>query len=396
MPDYADSNRVDLRFIEEATWGDTPTGPNVQKVNYTGEGLRSDQTTVTSETIRSDRNVSDHTVVGGGASGDVNFELRYSAEFERLASVALHANWVSTRVSGAGASAAFSGGTVDVGSGLAASVLSGHIFRISNATTSSNDGDYRVLANVTAGNDNTLTLAEVSSGATAVFSDEAFGASTLLMGNNIRNGVLKKSVTFEKHFADIDEYHTYAGMRGSTMTLSLESAAILTGTFGFQGKSQALSSVTVASATSEQSTNTVMNSSGNVGRIWYNGSIATGICFQSAEISLDNNARDQQCVGSDVNSGIGLGNAAVTGNFSAFYLNNDILDNFVNKDNVDFRFQVTDLAGNSYVFDVARIRLTEATANAEGANQDVVQNISFGAFVSETGNYTIQVTALDA
>lgn len=396
MPDYADSNRVDLRFVEESTWGTTPAGPVVQKVNYTGEGLRSDQNTVTSETIRSDRNVSDHTVVGGGASGDVNFELRYSEEFERLAAVALHADWVSTRVSGAGASAAFSGGTIDVGSNLAASVLTGHIFRISNATTSGNDGDYRVLANVTAGNDNTLTVADVSSGATATFTGESFGAATLLQGNNLRNGVTKKSVTFEKHFADIDEYHTYAGMRGATMTLSLESAAILTGTFGYSGKSQALSSVTVASATVAQSTNTVMNAAGNVGRIWYDGAIATGICFQSAEISLDNNARDQQCVGSDENSGIGLGNAAVTGSFSAFYLNNDILNDFVNKSNVDFRFQVTDLAGNSYVVDIARIRLTEATANAEGSNQDVVQNISFGAFVDAGGTYTIQITALDA
>lgn len=396
MPDYADSNRVDLSFIEEVTWGETPAGGNLQKMNYTGEGLRSDQTTVTSNTIRSDRNVSDHTKVGGGASGDVNFELRYSAEYERLVAVALHGNWVSARASGVAASATFSGATLSIGASLAAQVLVGHVFRISNATTSANDGDYTVLANATSGNDNKLTLAEISSGASASFTTEAFGATTLFQGNNIRNGVVKKSVTWEKHLADVDDYYRYRGMRGSTFNLSLESAQILTGTFGYQGKGQSFASVTVASATTAQSTETVMNAAGNVGRIWYNSSIASGICFQSFEFTLDNNARDQQCVGSDENSGIGLGNAAITGTLAAFYLNNSILENFIDADDVSFKFQTTDNSGNSYVHEIARIRLTEATLNAEGANQDVIQNISWGAFVDPTGLYSIQVTALDA
>lgn len=395
MSNLADSNRVGLRYVEEAAFGVTPTGPEMQDLNLTSESLKSNTNTVTSETIRADRNVSDITQVGGGAGGDVGFELRFN-DIEPLIAGALQEAWVTTAVSTTVASAQVSAAIVEADTSALNHIVVGQFLRLRGATTGGNDGDYRVGAVSTTGDHTRLTLTDASSGSAAAFTSEVFAAGTSLVGRHIRNGVTPKSFTVEKEFSDVSSFARYAGMRVTAMSLNLESQAILTGSFGFTGKSQATASATLASATLPSSTNTVMNASGNVGRVWEGGQAVTGVAFQSISIDLNNNPREQAKVGSDSLVGVGTGRAEVTGNVTAYFENNGLIDKFTAGTKSNFRFQITDIAGNSYIVDIPLVTYTDFTIAAGGGNQDVVQDGSWGASIDTSGTYSIQIDALDA
>lgn len=399
MTTFADSNRVGLRWVAESTWGTTPAGPAMQALNFTGESLVSTNNTVTSDTIRDDRNVSDLTIVGGGAGGDVSFELRYD-DIDDLILGALNADWVEVAITSSGvASAAFAtSSTIIADTNVLSAVVSGMFVRVGSATTAGNDGTYRVTntSTVAAGR-HEIHLAVASSGGAPGFSTEVFGAGTRLQGKNARNGTTRKSFTLEKAFTDVSSaFHQFSGMRVTQMDLDITSQQILTGSFGFTGKGQDVASATVASTVADPSTNTVMNASGNVGSIWEGGESQTDLIFESITLSLNNNPREQTRVGSDQLAGVGQGRCEVTGSFEAYFANNQIIDKYVAGTKTSLRFQVNDLSGNSYVFDIPKVTLTDTAITADGPNDDVMQNVSWGASVDDTNTYAFQVTALDA
>lgn len=393
---FADSNRTGLKFIEESAWGTTPTGPNMSKLPFTSESLKSDITTVTSETIRDDRNVQDVTKVGGGASGDIGFELRYS-DWDSFIEGALQNSFVETVISTTIASAHFSGAHIQADTAILSTLVSGQFIRVTNASATANNGDYRITkVSSIGGGGHRAFLADASSGSTSSFSSDVFSATTKMYGKMARNGVAGKSYTIEKEFTDVaSALHTYAGMRVGTMTLNFESRTILTGSFAFIGKSQAVGSVTVASATTDATTNPVMNASGNVGRIWEGGEAVTGISFKSVTIELNNNPREQDKVGSDALAGVATGRCEVTGSLSAYFENNTVMNKFVNGTATNLRFQVDDSNSRSVIVGIPNARLTEGTATAGGGNADVMQDYGWAAFIDDTGAYAIQIDILD-
>ena len=77
----SDSNRVAVRFVEESTLGTTPASPAFFDLRYTGApSLAFAPETVTSEEIRSDRQVTDLILVGGSTEGELNFEKSFGAK----------------------------------------------------------------------------------------------------------------------------------------------------------------------------------------------------------------------------------------------------------------------------------------------------------------------------
>jgi len=395
MPSFSDSNRVGVRYIKETTWGVTPTGPNMTNLPITSESFKSDITTVTSETIRADRNVADIVKVGGGASGDIGFEFK-AGDWDAFMEGALQSTFTDTRVSVGVASAHFSGAHIHADASALNAVVSGQFLRVSGASAVANDGDYRVTGVSTINASTRLVfLADASTGSAASFTSDVFAAGTLAQGNHMRNGVTPTSFTLEKEFADVSAFHQFTGMRVGGMNISYETQSILTGSFAFVGKSQVATSVTVASAVTDSSSNPVMNASGNVGRIWEGGQAVSSVFFKSISIDLNNNTRPQDIVGSDVLAGVATGRCEITGSFSAYFETNDTLDKFVAGTTTNFRTQTTDSDGTSYIITIPNARLTEATVVATGSNNDVMQDFSWAAFVDDGGLYAMQIDILD-
>ncbi|MCP3684778.1 MAG: hypothetical protein GY861_19085 [bacterium] len=74
----ADTNRVQISYLEEATWGVTPSSA-LTDMRYTSEDFIYNVANITSEEIRSDRNVTDMIQTGADPSGGFNFELSFGS-----------------------------------------------------------------------------------------------------------------------------------------------------------------------------------------------------------------------------------------------------------------------------------------------------------------------------
>lgn len=88
------ANAVDtqIAIVKETTWGVTPSNPAFQKMRITGESLTAGLTTVASQELRPDRNVTDLALVAASAAGGINFEMSYST-FDMLLEALLFGNW---------------------------------------------------------------------------------------------------------------------------------------------------------------------------------------------------------------------------------------------------------------------------------------------------------------
>lgn len=74
-----DSSSTRLAYVKEAEYGVTPTAPAFQEVRYTSESINGNISNVTSNEVRSDRNVSDTVQVDSAAGGALNFEMSYGS-----------------------------------------------------------------------------------------------------------------------------------------------------------------------------------------------------------------------------------------------------------------------------------------------------------------------------
>lgn len=76
----SDANRVSIGIIKEVTKGTTPATPEWEALRITGTpSLAFVPVTVTSDEIRSDRNITDLILVGAEAGGDIGHELSHGA-----------------------------------------------------------------------------------------------------------------------------------------------------------------------------------------------------------------------------------------------------------------------------------------------------------------------------
>lgn len=91
----SDANRTAVRFIEESTFATTPASPAFQELRYNSSSLAYSPKTVISDEIRSDRQISDVTLVGYETSGDIATELSYG-NLDPLMRGAFFSDWVLT------------------------------------------------------------------------------------------------------------------------------------------------------------------------------------------------------------------------------------------------------------------------------------------------------------
>jgi hypothetical protein len=91
-----DSSQTRLAYIAESTYGTTPSTPVFKNLRFTSESFNPAIQYVSSNEIRSDRNVPDMTRVGQDAAGEFGFELSYGS-FDDILESLLFSTW-STNV----------------------------------------------------------------------------------------------------------------------------------------------------------------------------------------------------------------------------------------------------------------------------------------------------------
>lgn len=175
----SDTNRVGLRFFRSSQrTAPIPGGPfNLDQLRFTGTpNLAFVPTTIVSEEIRPDRQITDLILVGAEAGGDTGIELSFRA-FDDLITGAMFNLFTETvRKLGTGEITAFGAGTIDVDVG--GDFIVGQVTRLSDLLTGDvGDGIFEITGIAV----NVLTVNPLAgTNTTAILGTETADADTLL------------------------------------------------------------------------------------------------------------------------------------------------------------------------------------------------------------------------
>jgi hypothetical protein len=388
---FSDVSNSTLAYIEESTWGTTPSTPELTQIRKKSENIKSNVSVVVSDEVRSDRQVPDQSQVGGGVSNGFTFELSF-AEYDPFIEHGLMSAY-STVETITGTDLALSGASLtSTASAFTASKNKvGQWIKVSGSATSSNNGIYKI-SSYAAGS---LGLTD-SAGGTASFTSDSSNASLSYSSSAmLRNGTTKKSMTIEKGFSDITKYFQFTGMRTSDITLELTEQAILQGSVNFVGKGTAIASSSIdnSGGYTASTSNPIMNASGNITSVHESGASFSG-SFKSFTIGINNNLENQTAVGSADLAGVGVGRCEVTGDMSLYLEDTSLFTKFTGNTGTSFAFIVKDSSNNYYIFTIPNAKFTDNDIPTDTGS--VIQSFSYQGFRDTTTDCQIQIDKISA
>ncbi len=378
-------------IFDAATLGTTQAGVDdaaFSDMRITSESLTQDTDTTSSQELRSDRQVPDFVRTNVSAAGETPIEMSYGAFDDLLESALLSPAWTAD-VTAITAAATISADATDnsfndSGSGMATYGVNQWI-RVSGFGTAANNGYFKIVS-VAAGK-------IVVQGNTLV--TEAAGPSvTIKQGGSITNGIILKSYTLEKEFTDLtNEFALYKGMSVEQFTMSVASDAIMTGSFSWIGKNAVSDNFTKSSSKAAVASNSVMNGIDNVNSILESGEANNATNF---ELTLTNNLRARQQIGTLGAISVGTGTVDVTGTLNQYFETKALFDKYLNFTTTSLAMVIVDASNNAYVVDFPSVKITSGERVSGGINQDIIAALEFGAFLDPTENITFRIARISA
>jgi hypothetical protein len=227
----------------------------------------------------------------------------------------------------------------------------------------------------------------------------AAGTKASIKGAILRNpasatAIAQRKFSIETAYTDVGQYMLQTGMVPGKFTLELATGAIVTGSYGFEGRSTAMNAATVIGTAPytplAAQAGQVVNATTNVGAITKNG-VALAAALQNLSISGEANLRQQAAIGSKFARGIGAGRFALTGSVTAYFEDAVMFNHFLNHDTVSLSFAITDANGYSYVYTLPAVKFTSDQVAPGGIDQDIVNNVEYTAFRDAATGCMLQV-----
>lgn len=367
----SDSNLASLAYAPETTFGTAPTN-GYKLVRMTGESIITEKEAITSDEIRSDRQIPDLVKVHNQASGGVDFELSV-LQFEDWLPFAMQADYETLSLTGTFAvddtASTLTGSIADF-----ATVKPGAAIKITGGGDPLNNGVKRVVS--VSGDGSTIT-----------FVAGAFNTAenvTQVDMNSIRNGVNRKSLTMEKRVVNSsgdDFFQQFSGLVADTLSLSVESKAIITGSLSFLGLTGAKSEDSVdVDGYDPAFSGDILNGTSNMGTIAVDGAAATE-CFKTLTLEISNNLRGKDCLSYDGNFDIGMGRCEITGSLNAYFRDNEFLTKVDTHDDIAIDFTLTDTSGRTISIYLPRIKFPSGSSSIEAIDTDVMINTDIQAIL---------------
>jgi hypothetical protein len=265
----------------------------------------------------------------------------------------------------------------------------GQFLRVSGFVTTANNGPKRVVS---------VTSTAVTFAAGSFTFDEA-GVSGTIVGTAYRNGISLPTFTFERKLvnnAAADFYQRYLGMGVDEWNMSITTAKINEGSFGFIGASADTDDDLFAGATyAAAPTNQVQNATSHVTAIFQGGTTSTEH-LTALEFAVKNNVRAKNEIGRDGAFELGLGEFTLTGKVSAYFKDNTFYAAMIAHDYSSLAWVTTDAAGNSMGFHLPKINFMPGDPNATAKNTDIMLELPFQAILDPVSGYSFIVTEMPA
>lgn len=178
----------------------------------------------------------------------------------------------------------------------------------------------------------------------------------------LRAGVKMQSFTLERVFADIQQYEVFTGCEVDTLSLSIQTNAMVTGTLSFVGKNVDFSKTPLDSVPDTSLTAPPFD--GFSGGLW-EGGIRNAV-VTSIELNIANNLDPAFVIGSDSAAAIVAGRINVTGTVSAYFENMDLLRKFVAEEESTLAILLGNGEKKSYTITLPRIKYSGGDNPVDG------------------------------
>lgn len=401
------ANKVALRYVPEETWGVVPDSPAFKRMYFTSSDLQATKNTVESTTINQKRQVLALAEVGQAASHSLGYELSLGGAYDDMLSGALCNDWVvldsknGTSLVGSvtlneGAKTITFSDSGDFGAYGRANVI-----RISGSTTSANDGVYLITGKDT----ETLTLT-VLKDTTFVADGTGDNAELSLYCRYITNGVDLKSFTMEETFqGTVNEGDpnkpnvvTASGLVINTMSFSLATEAIVTGSIDMVGKEGNYSTEGLGGTTEELPFSFPVNTSSNIADLYIKGETSglfENVGTSSIELNIANGMEAVPAIGHKTAYAMRMGKFQVTGTLTTIFENIEIAKAFKAHESLSLQVPFTDEDGNVMVLTIGKLKLSSGDPNVSGENTTVSLTSEFTA-VMDDDQQTFQIDSIVA
>lgn len=365
----AEGSRRRISYVAEVDWGVTPATPAMKLLRNTGGGgIQMQRDSLQSQEYRSDRQIAAMRLGNKRPTMEVPFEFSFES-FDDMLEGALFGTWTTPytltnqTVTVNATAKTFARAT---GSWITDGVMVGDKIVTTGFEEAGNNGTF-LVSEVS---ELTITCATASD-LVNVTDDTGVGVTTTRQ--RLKQGTTSKSFTFEEGFVDITQYQNLVGAMINTLSLSISTNAMVTGSFGIIGKgASAFSSVSLDDSPETAPTSDPFDS--------YTGSLTEGgasAVVTAVNLSLNNGLEALFACFADMAHRVGVGRANLTGSLSAFFENAVTANKFLNETESALVFSLVDLDGNSYTFTVPRIKYTGGTKNVSENN--IVMDYPFQA-----------------
>lgn len=389
MPTLADTSRVQVRRIKEATFGTTPVAGNSMNLRLTGESFNFDVKKEESKELRADRQIGYVVPVSAGAMGGFNFHLSYG-EYDPEIESALQGVWGVYGTNGEGTTftATFTATTIvpavdPVGSSAFTGLVRGQWFRLV-APTHANDGKFFKVSSTV-----TPTASLITVDASTPLTVGAAVANCKIQTSRISNGTTQTSYTYEKEVPDVTQFFRYRGMTPGKMMLNFTAAALIDGSFEFMGKDAVRSGATGMPGSAADSRNyEIQSGATGVGQLWEAGSPLTSTFIKSLALTLDNVQRSKEAIANYGYVGIGSGTVRVTASLEAYFADGALYDKFLANTYTSIVVGAQDPSGNGYITTLPRVNLTSAKIVAGSKDQDLMASFELQALADDANAIT--------
>lgn len=208
--------------------------------------------------------------------------------------------------------------------------------------------------------------------------------------NVLKVGETAKFFTLERRFEGISEFQPFTGCMMNSFSLTAQPNGMITGSFGVLG----FGSMTPASSTvADTSTATAGNDpfDGFTGTISEGGSSAN---ITAIDLSLTNNAALPYVIGSDTAPAVNLGMFGATGNVTAFFETEALINKFLGETESALTVEFEGITGGDLEFDFSAVKYGGATITE--ADEGLLVQMPFTATYDTSDASSLVITRTPA
>lgn len=218
-----------------------------------------------------------------------------------------------------------------------------------------------------------------------------WASDTLLIGEVFKSFTIEKKIPIT---GGGFEYHRFPGCLVDNFSLDVKPNAVITGSFQIQGKTPTHATTALTGATYADPAYNPVFRAPRVVDIDIGGVAAISRCFDSFQITLNNNNRAVECIGTLGTKEVVLGQVSVTSTFSVLFNSSDLLDILLTQVATSLGITMEDDQGTpaSYAFLLEKVKFTANQVVAGGSKQNLVNAVTAQAIMNPDDFNTMTIT----